>query len=263
MKLTSTIEALRERIDCGQKSGQNWPIVSLGDSEMDRGLPVGGLATGALYEMFPDSYADFPATVGFGLGLVSRLLQKRNGALIWVQPDYGPFAETPLYPLGLAAFGIDPDRLIHVTVPKAQNVLWALDEALAQPGVAAAVGLMPEDERCYDFTATRRLGMRATSRGSTAFLFLREPGFAMATAAEMRWSVTCAVSSPVHHIGQKMPYPGRPRWHVRLTKTRGRTAGDWEIEWDHETLSFRLAAPLAGRAPQRISGIGARQSAAA
>ena len=41
-----------------------------------------------------------------------------------------------------------------------------------------------------------------------------------------------------------------PRWAVELVKSKGGTAGRRRIvEWNHETLSFRLAAALADRAP--------------
>jgi len=263
MAIHPTIAALREHIGQQELKEHNWPAISLGAAELDQSLPENGLKTGSLYEIIPETYADFPATLGFGFGVLARISKMRSGHILWVQPNYRTFAETKLYPTGLSGFGIDPNRIIHVNVPKSQNVLWALDEALANTSVVAAIGLIPEDDRAYDFTASRRLAMRAASHGATALVFPREPGFAMASAAEMRWSVSAASSSPAHYKDQSVPGIGAPRCDVRLVKSRRGNAGHWCVEWNHETLSFRLAAPLVNRTPVRVSGIGTRQPAAA
>jgi len=263
MAFHPTIAELREHIGEQECVDHNWPAVSLGVPELDQSLPEGGLKNGYLYEIVPEIYADFPAALGFALGVLSRISKKRNGHILWVQPNFRTFAETRLYPTGLSDFGIDPNRIIQVNVPKSQNVLWALDEALADTSVVAAIGLIQEDNRAYDFTASRRLSMRAANHGTTAFVFPIEPGFAMASAAEMRWSVKSEASFPVHCRGQSIPSVGVPRWHVRIAKSRHGNIGEWHLEWNHEKLSFRLATSLANRAPIRISGLETGQSAAA
>lgn len=258
-----TIAALRDHIGEQEKSVHNWPVVSLGAEELDYALPQNGLTTGALYEMVPDNYADFPATLGFGLGVLSRILQRQDGTVLWAQPAYQALAEIELYPTGLASFGIDPNRIIHVKVPKAQHALWALDEALANNAICAVVGLIGEDEAAYDFTAARRLSMRAARYGTTAFMCLRDPGFSMATAADIRWRVASAPSAPRHRTGQATACPGTPRWHLHLSKSRQGKPGHWNIEWNNETLSFHMAAPLGDRKTVRLSGHKTGQSAAA
>lgn len=263
MTFNPTIAALREHIGEQERVDHDWPTVSLGPPELDRSLPEDGLKTGSLYEIVPKTYADFPAALGFGFGILARISRKRNGHILWVQPNYQTFAETRLYPVGLSSFGIDPNRIIHARVPKSQNVLWALDEALANTSVVAAIGLIPEDDRTYDFTASRRLSMRAANHGVTAIIFPREPSFAMASAAVMRWSVKSEASFPMHCKGQSIPEVGVPRWRVNIAKSRHGNTGEWHLEWNHEKLSFRLAAPLADRTPLRISSIETRQSAAA
>ncbi len=263
MVFNPTIAALREHIGQQEKAGHDWPAVSLGTSGLDQALPQNGLATGALYEMVPDQYADFPATLGFGLGVLSRILQQQSGSVLWVQTAHQALAETTLYPIGLTSFGIDPNRIIHVKVPKAQHALWALDEALANNAISTVVGLFGEDEAAYDFTAVRRLSMRAASHGTTAFILLRDPCFSMATAADMRWRIASVPSFPRHRKGQAIACPDVPRWHLHLSKSRSGKPGQWSIEWNHETLSFRMAAPLADRAKIRLSGLEAQQPVAA
>ncbi|MGI9357383.1 MAG: ImuA family protein [Rhizobiaceae bacterium] len=263
MATNPTIAALRDHIGQQEHTGHNWPSVSLGVLGGDRLLPQGELKTGSLYEIVPETYADFPAALGFGFGVLSRISRERSGYILWVQPNYRTFGESRLFPPGLSSFGIDPNRIIHVNVPKPQNVLWALDEALANTSVVAAIGMIPEDDRTYDFTASRRLSMRAARHGATALIFPRGPDFAMTSAAEMRWSVAAGSSVTAHYKGQSMPGMGGPRWQIRIAKSRRGNAGHWCVEWNHEKLSFRLAAPLADRAPLRIAGIETGQLATA
>ena len=264
MSRRTAVAALRARIARKERLGSaDWPVARLGDGGIDGALPGGGLATGALYECLPAEAGDFPATLGFAMGLLSRIVRTRPGHILWALPAWQGRDRGMLYPQGLASFGIDPALVIHVGTPKTQNVLWALDEALETRSVAAAVGLLPAGERAYDFTASRRLAMHAARTGATALVLAAQPHVSMATACEMRWSVAPAPSTPVPRPGQAIAGLGAPRWHLRLMKSRRGGAGQWQVEWDHETLSFRLAAPLAGRAPQRAEGDGAGQWIAA
>lgn len=255
MSRSNAIAGLRARIARQERAAvPAWPVAGLGPVTLDCALPRGGLATGALYEIMPGGSGHSSAALGFGLGLLARILKARPGHILWALPSWQGFAEGMLHPAGLASFGIDPARLIHVGVPKPQNVLWTLDEALAHKSVTAAVGLLPPSDRAYGFTASRRLSMRAARHGATALILAGKPDIAMATASAMRWSVRAEPSLPARRTGQAIPGLGAPRWHVRLIKSRHGGAGQWHLEWDHETLSFRLAAPLADRAPFGRSG---------
>jgi len=227
------------------------PSVSLGAAALDSALPGRGLTLGGLHELLPACPGDFAATVGFSLGLLTRVLQSRPGFVLWVLPGYQAFRHGRIYPVGLATAGFDPNRLIQLSAPKTQNVLWALEEGLENSALAAVVGVLPENDRIYDFTASRRLAMRAAENGVTAFLIRHRPASETATAAETRWSVTAQPSEAQHRPGQAMPGLGPPRWQIDLTKCRKGTPGRWQVQWTYETLSFRLAAPLADRTPGR------------
>lgn len=265
MKDRETLTALRARMAAGGLAGgldeaPAWPLVGLGAEEAE--LP-GGLASGALHELQPATPADIGAATGFALGLAARLLARRPGPLLWGVPAARGWREGRLYPVGLAAFGIDPDRLIQVEVKKTADLLWSLEEALDHPSLAVVVGLLPEGDRLYDFTASRRLAMRAARHGATALLLGAAPVFDMATAASTRWSIAATASRPVPYAGQAVPGLGPPRWQARLVKSRKGLLDAWDLEWNHDTLSFRLAAPLADRAPLRRAGPLAPRSTAA
>lgn len=225
--------------------------VPLGEPRLDAALPEGGLELGVVHEIVPAGPGDMAATLGFGLGLLARIAAARPGPVLWATTR-DPGRHGTAYPPGLAAAGFDPGRLIHLAVGTAQDVLWALEEGLATPGFAAVLGILARDGRRYDFTASRRLSLRAAAGGGTAIV-LRAVGGATdaagSTAAATRWAVAARPSVPVRHPGHAMPGLGPPRWHVELLRCKRGRPHDWLVEWDHETLRFHLAAPLADRAP--------------
>lgn len=270
MKHAFDIEALRRRIATQERlTPVKRPAVPLGPAALDATLPAHGLATGALHELVPAAHGDFAAGIGFGFCLLARIARSRAGQILWAAPAHLEHREGGLYPPGLAALGFDPGRLIQVTARKPVDILWALEEALGHAPLAAVVGVLPEKARDYDFPASRRLALRAAAQGVTA-LILRErevPG--MSTAAETRWSIASLPSrleATTSRAGAGFG-PGAPRWHIKLTKCRKGTSGgksdgwpngrpdSWDVEWDHEALSFRLPPPLADRAPAWASGV--------
>ncbi|MCZ6605007.1 MAG: inducible mutagenesis protein A [Alphaproteobacteria bacterium] len=253
------LQALRQRIAEQERGAPKIrPGVPLGATALDNALPDRGLAIGALHELLPVLHGDFAATIGFGFGLLTRIVRTRPGFVLWVLPSHQAFRQGAIYPVGLAAIGFDPDRLIQLSAPKTRNVLWALEEGLGNSALAAVIGVLPENDRIYDFTASRRLAMRAAENGVTALLIRNQPTSESATAAEMRWSVAAEPSETQRRVGQPMPGLGAPRWQIQLTKCKRGTPGRWLVEWDRETFSFRLAAPLADRTPARVHRV-ARQ----
>ncbi len=253
------LQALRRRIAEQERFAPKIrPGVPLGAASLDNALPDRSLTIGALHELLPACHGDFAATIGFGFGLLTRILQCRPGFVLWVLPSYQAFRQGMIYPVGLATAGFDPNRLIQLSAPKTQNVLWALEEGLANSALAAVVGVVPENDRVYDLTASRRLAMRAAENGIAALLIRNQPTFEATTAAETRWSVAAEPSEAQHRLGQAMPGLGPPRWRIRLTKCKRGMPGRWQVEWNYETLSFRLAAPLADRTPAQIHRV-ARQ----
>lgn len=224
--------------------------VSLGAPGLDTALPEGGLELGVVHEIVPAAAGDMAATLGFGLGLLTRIALARPGPVLW-STTRDPGRHGVAYPVGMAAAGFDPGRLIHLRAHTAHDVLWALEESLTTPGFAAAIGILARDGRRYDFTASRRLSLRAAASGGTAIVLRAGDGATAtgSTAAATRWSVAAQPSVPVHHPGHAMPGLGPPRWRVELLRCKRGRPQDWLVEWDHETFRFHLAAPLADRAP--------------
>lgn len=232
------------------------PRVALEPERLDAALPAGGLATDALHEIVPAAAGDFAAGIGFGCCLLAQIARLRPGLALWVVPDYRGFQEGALYPPGLAALGFDPGRLIRIDARKGVDILWALEEGLACSALTAVIGVLPEGERAYDFTTSRRLALRAARQGVTALILRDRAGSGAATAAETRWSVAPLPGAASGGVGP-------PSWRLELTKCRKGTPGRWDVEWDHETLSFRLPVPLADRAPAGAYGAGGSEWAEA
>ena len=102
-------------------------VMPLGIEAIDRTLPGGGLPCGGLHELCGEMAAS-----GFAAGLLGRF--SAFGPVIWILPGHG------LYAPGLEAFGLPWERLFVVTAQTRDARLWALEETLRTPGVAAALG---------------------------------------------------------------------------------------------------------------------------
>lgn len=249
------LQALRRRVRAisAVDAANPGAAIGLGDEALDGALPDQGLTLGAVHELLPASHNDFAATLGFGFGLLVRLQRSRPGPVLWAAPAREIFRLGIAYPLGLAAFGFDPARLHYLTVDKTQDVLWAVEEALASGALAGVIGILPAKDKSYDFTASRRLSLRAASSGVTALVVRHHASEDKPTAAVTRWSIAAQPSSPQQRQGLSLPGLGRPRWSVKLTRCKRGRPRDWSVEWDHETLSFRLASALADRVPAKTT----------
>lgn len=224
------------------------PVATLGIAAIDDVLPGGGLARGALHEIEAAGgdggrEAALGAASGFAAVLLARFAAGRGsgagrGTVLWCQ------RRVDLYAPGLAAFGLDPARLIVARAPAPRQTLWVLEEALRGRRLAAVLGEVDG----IDLAASRRLQLAA--RAGTPCVLLRRGPAPGVSAAVTRWRVGPApgdVAQPIHDLGAS-------RWRVELVRCRGGAARAWLIEWCHETHRFTMAAPLADRteAPARF-----------
>ena len=193
-------------------------VVPLGLAGLDQALPGGGLRRGCLHELHGAPRQG--AALGFATALLARLMAPAGHA-VWIGP------QSDLYAPGLMALGLAPERLIVVRARR-RAALWALEEALRSPGLAAALA---EVER-LDLTASRRLQLAAEARGVTALL-LRPPGragaVAGASAATTRWRISALPGAA--GAGRAL---GPPVWRVELFRCRGGRTGVWQVGWREE-----------------------------
>ena len=190
---------------------------------------------------------------GRGEGGGSRVLGA--GPVLWClkRPDlYGP---------GLVAHGLDPARLVVVGAPRDEDMLWAVEEGLRSPGLAAVVGEIGR----LPLVAGRRLQLAAEHSGVTAFLLRRWRNGADAarererpSAAVTRWRIA-AIPAREANDPRLRHLIGTPRWRVELLRCRGGVPAHWvvesgEVEVADATGHVRLSPELAGRpaAPREV-----------
>jgi protein ImuA len=189
------LTALRERVRRIERpTAAAHGVAPFGVAAIDRALPGGGLARGALHEILGmgGDEEDGALAAAFAAGILARL--GKDGIVLWClpRPDiYGP---------GLAGCGLDPGRLVLVRVRRDAEILWAMEEGLRAPGVAAVVG----EVGVLAAVASRRLQLTAEHSGVTALVLRRwRDGDEAArernrpNVAATRWRIAALPSQPV------------------------------------------------------------------
>lgn len=164
-----------------------------------------------------------PAATGF---LLSSLSQT-GGPVLWVQDHMSRRENGRLYTPALPAFGIThPVLQVHVSHPR--DVLWAMEEGAACAGLSAVIGEIHGAPAALDFTATKRLAMRAEASGVPVFL-LRSGDPGVLSAARARWRITSLPSLTHPHDSRA---PGTPQWDLDLFRARTQQPGQWVAQYD-------------------------------
>jgi len=174
-----------------------------------------------------------PAVTGF----VLSLLPQTDAPILWVQDHASRRENGHLYTPGMTIFGIG-HPVLCVTVSHPRDVLWAMEEGAACAGLAAVIGEIHGAPAVLDFTATKRLAMRAETSGVPVYL-IRSADHATLSAARERWRVAALPSQPHPYDSRS---PGNPQWDVDLFRARGRKPGRWVAQYD----------PGAGRTADRL-----------
>lgn len=215
--------------------------LALGAAAVDAALG-GGLARAALHEVAAARGGDPAAALGFSLGVAARAAAA--GRVLWVLEGAAAGEAGTLYGPGLEGYGLPARRLVVVAVRRPVEALWAMEEGLRTPGLAAVVAELL-DGAPADLTASRRLSLAARAGGGLGLLVLHRPAPGP-SAAVTRWRAAAAAGPPDRHGGL-----GPPAATLALTRNRRGPCGTFTIEWDSHAGRFAdLPAPrtLAGRA---------------
>lgn len=219
-------------------------VLPFGLAAIDRVLPGGGLARGAVHEILGigGDEEDGALAAAFAARILARLVVADAGAVLWC------LSRGDLYGPGLALQGLDPGRVVLVRAARDEDRLWAIEEGLRAPGllaVVAEIGVLPA-------VASRRLQLAAEHSGVTAFILRRwrEAGQAarqraLPNAAATRWRVAALPSRPIEtRAGWGV---GPARWRVELLRCRGGEPASWELEVADATGAVSVAAAMADR----------------
>jgi protein ImuA len=170
-----------------------------------------------------------------------------DGIVLWC------LKQRDLHGPGLAAHGLDPARIVVVKTARDDDILWALEEGLRAPGIAAVVGEVGR----LPMIAGRRLQLAAERSGVTALVLRRwrngveaAAERARPSAALTRWRVAAIPS-----LSSSEPGIGTPRWRVELLRCRGAESAEWTVEVADATGLVSLSAELGDRsaAPRRVA----------
>ena len=208
--------------------------LSTGIPPLDGVLPSGGIRPGSLVEWLSEP--------GGGAQSLAMLLVReacRTGRYAVVLDD-GQF-----YPPAAALWGVPLQQLIIVRTPQPAEALWAADQALRSPAVAA-VWLHQDRLRPHDF---RRLRLAAGAGTAIGLLFRPLRVHGQPSWADLQFAV------------KPLPSPQHRRLHVELTRCRGGNAGaevNIELETCHEANPLSASAPLARSATARRRAKSAR-----
>ena len=229
--------------------------IRIGLPEIDAALgsaDAPGLPVAALHEVRAAHGLDAGPASGFAFAL-GCLLADGDGPLFWVAGPGTRAEGGRFHGPGLAAFGLDPARLVRVHADGCRDALWAAGEIAATPGVALCLLELRANPAAADLTFSRRLAMRAAGCGVPVIL-LRQGGEEEASAASTRWLVS-AVPSLAGQESAARKWLGPPAWHVSLEKCRTGRNGNWMLEWNREQHRLVPLMPDAGsRAAGRAGG---------
>ncbi len=241
---TLLVERLRGKIRRVETTGRNddGTVVSSGSSALDQMLPAGGYNRGTIVEWLADdgSGTDFLSM------LAARNATAEGGALVIVDQH------NQFYPPAARAMGINLSNLIvlrsvqrqHPTLDNTsdEDFLWAIDQSLRCPAVAAVWGCLPQFESPQIAERwLRRFQLSAESSGCLG-LFVRENNAKLeASWSEIQWQIepqasyaqpTRAARAAWHpdHTNREAWQPVSQSHDLRriratLTRCRGGTAG--------------------------------------
>ncbi|MDI1295955.1 MAG: hypothetical protein PSY12_08740 [bacterium] len=261
----STLTALRHRIAAlnHRREVEDVGLLVTGHAALDAALG-GGLAKGRLHELFSAQAEDAGSAAGFALLIGLLAGADETQPLLWLRTEGAERVGGRLYGPGLAAFGLDPARLLLGVMQDEAMLLRAAADALRCPGLAAVVVECWGNPRILDLTASRRLTLAAEGSGVTALL-LRLDAQPSPSAAETRWQVAAAPSGAATGAsGDRLL--GRSAFYIELLRRRAGPDGlRWRLEWNRERRHFEdpgqqaalsgalVSLPAAGPAADRAA----------
>mgnify|MGYP006101140893 CR=1 FL=1 len=239
-------------------------VLPFGVEAIDHHLPGGGLARGALHEVFA---SDAGIATAFCALLAGRLVKNtENHVILWCERPWA-LDTGALYGPALMQFGINPARMILVHPRRDTDALWAMEEGLRCGQIAAVVGEITD----MSLTASRRLQLAAEETGVTALMLRPKTDKPSPSAAATRWRLDAVEhgtgkmpigrtnrqandneqtrSAPPSLTSNGPPGLGASRWQAELFRCRGGIPTNWMMEWNDETDNFSLAAKICDRPP--------------
>ncbi|MFC0513169.1 ImuA family protein [Mucilaginibacter angelicae] len=189
-------------------------LVGLGPVE--EAFPNGIFPIAAVHELICGSIEQAAAGSGLVTGILSVLL-KNGGICVWIGRSRRLFAPA------LTVFGVEPHKVIFISLTKDKDALWVMEEALKCAGLKAVVCEVGE----LNFQLSQRLQLAVEQSRVTGFVLRNTAAKMGSTACAARWRIK---SLPSADLGG-LPGLGFLRWQVELLKVRNGQPGKWVLEW--------------------------------
>ena len=237
----STLATLRgdiARVETHDGAAQRSGRVALGHAEADAALQ-GGLARGAMHEMFAEAGRQSAVATGFVAGLAGRVAARRP--LLWVRQDFAEREAGALSMSGFAELGLNPRLLVSARVADAEAALRTAADALACDALGAVVLELWGETRQFDLVASRKLTLASQASGVTALL-LRIAATPSPSTAETRWMLRAAHSPPAAPWQASLQAWGAPVVDAELIRNRHGPLGRWIMEWNCDECLFAKPA---------------------
>ena len=194
------------------------------------------------------------AAAGFALAQIAQ----GGRQVLWLQERMVALETGRPFGHGCERFGCGADRLVLACARNAGDLLWAMEEGLRCGSLAAIIGEAWANPRALDFTASKRLAIRAERQGVPVFL-LRYNAVPDLSAARRRWRVRALPSMPHPHDAKA---PGAPCWEAELLRARDARPGTWQVRYDRAAHRLDPLPPLRDPAVEGETAGGARGHAA-
>lgn len=183
-----------------------------------------------LSEVFSKTPTDVAA-----VGFVVSAIPKKSTPILWVQDRLSRKESGGVYLPGLLE-----RHVIRVDLSRPVDVLLTMEEGLRCTALAGVIGEIWGDPPALDFTATKRLALRAEHHQIPCWL-IRHSGTAALSAARNRWRIASLPSLPNPHDSKA---PGVSRWQAELFRSRSQQPGTWVATYDRAADRVDLSAPL-------------------
>ncbi|HEY2250283.1 MAG TPA: hypothetical protein VGH74_04445 [Planctomycetaceae bacterium] len=249
---SSVVQQLRARLrqmERGTQSNGAGALSSTGIAALDALLPAGifrpvVFRPGMLVEWIVAGEGSGAARLA--LPMACQSLQ--NGGVLVVIDERREF-----YPPAAVRLGLDLDRTIVVRPRNQQETIWALEQALRCPGVAATlswIGQLPD--RLF-----RRLQLAAEHGARLGLLMRPIEAVKTSTWADLRWlvqpvreeasTIQAGLVQPVlNDVRSRLSFTSGRRLRIELLHCReGTPGGAVYLEIDDETGAVRVVPPLA------------------
>ena len=215
-KQIHTIEKLKSSM------GDNGQVALKSGAESFDTALLGGLALGQINEFRPNSYLSEPAVFSFASALSGLALAKRMGDLAIICDNYFIHEWGDIYSIGLAAFKIDPKRILLIRPQTQSDLHTCLIETAKTQGIGACIGMFSK-KSAPDLAGARKLQLAAAMGGAPCFL-LSAFGAPVFAPAHLRLRI-CSQDFGKASL--------RASWGVEIEKSRFGARGNFILEYDY------------------------------